>query len=206
MTVTDESTPGATDGVLDATGSVSGGSGSYQYELFADAGLTTSLGTSISITGLTPATYYLQVTDLTNGCITPVESFIINAGVCDSPILTSSSLDNTFCVGADGSVTSTATTSGGEPSSYTFTWYSGASALPGNEVAGPTVIDGATGLTATGLFGGNYTEIGRAAGMGRGKITTVRGSWNEAEEWLKRVGGRCEGGRKLERTERLRQS
>ncbi|MEQ8552368.1 MAG: BspA family leucine-rich repeat surface protein, partial [Cyclobacteriaceae bacterium] len=118
VVVTDESSPGATDGFIDATGAVSGGSGSYQYDWFSDAGLTTPVGSGITLTSLTAGTYYLQISDLSTGCVGSAESFIVNTIGTPTPFITTWST-------TDGTITiPTSTSSYGNYGSYNYdiTW------------------------------------------------------------------------------------
>ncbi|MEQ9021997.1 MAG: LamG-like jellyroll fold domain-containing protein, partial [Pseudomonadales bacterium] len=67
--VTNDSSVGASDGALDATGTASGTPGPYTYQWYSDAGLTTSVGSGPSVGSLSAGTYYLEVTDDPTGCV-----------------------------------------------------------------------------------------------------------------------------------------
>ncbi|MEQ9376203.1 MAG: LamG-like jellyroll fold domain-containing protein [Imperialibacter sp.] len=74
-----ETVAGASDGSLDATGSVAGGSGDYSYEWFQGTNSGgTLLGTAISMLGLTAGDYAFRVTDNVSGCFSAEEVFTIN--------------------------------------------------------------------------------------------------------------------------------
>lgn len=69
---------GSSNGSLDATGTASGGQGGpYSYQWYADAGLSTPIGTGPVISGLDAGSYYLQVTEDATQCISIAETFTI---------------------------------------------------------------------------------------------------------------------------------
>ncbi|MEM9024681.1 MAG: hypothetical protein AAGB22_13125, partial [Bacteroidota bacterium] len=71
---------GLSNGSVSAT--VSGGSGSFTASWFDDAGLSNLVGTGISLSGLGPGTYYVQVTD-TAGCSISDSAVVMDSGVLD---------------------------------------------------------------------------------------------------------------------------
>ena len=70
-----ESAAGTNDGGLDATGAGQGGSGSYTYNWYIDAGLSIPIASAPSISSLASGTYYLEVVDDVTGCISTDQSF-----------------------------------------------------------------------------------------------------------------------------------
>jgi hypothetical protein len=100
----------------------------------------------------------IDVAGNTNNNSTSTDNTITYTQSCTPPTLTTSTTDKTSCVNPNGSAQVTAITAGGEPSSYTMTWYNGASVIPGNEViTNNNVTNGAVGLTAFLLLPGDYT-------------------------------------------------
>lgn len=112
LTVTNETCLGANDGTIDVS-AVSGGSGTYTYswDIIPDPG-------TAAISGLTPGSYTVTVTDVVLGCFTD-STITLNAGpnCCDLVIssLTGTNL-NCFNVN-DGTITIT-TTGGTAPIDY----------------------------------------------------------------------------------------
>jgi hypothetical protein len=75
---------------------------------------------------------------------------------CSAPILGTVKTDKTSCVNPNGTAKVTATTAGGEPSSYTMIWHNGNSTA-GSVVISNGAVNGTTGLTAFLLSPGDYT-------------------------------------------------
>ena len=119
-------TCGANDGT--ATGSATGGTGSYTYSW------SPSGGTNQTATGLAANTYTVTVTDQ-NGCTSDA---IIAVTTTNGPTISLDNSSDALCFGGDGSATVSAT--GGSPA-YTFNW------TPG----------GLTGATQSALSAGSYT-------------------------------------------------
>lgn len=122
-TGTDPSCVG-TDGSI--TISASGGSGSYEYSI--DGGVT--FQPASTFTGLAANSYNIVVNDLSSGCSgTDTYTLNLNAG---GLTVTTSETDET-CVGADGTITITA--SGGS-GSYEYSIDGGATFQPSNSFSG----------------------------------------------------------------------
>lgn len=135
ISATDASCNSGMDGEVDAT--ASGGTGTLDYEWF-DAG-TSSIGTTASVTGLTPGDYDVVVTD-DNSC---TETATVTVGEPTAISLTPSSV-NSNCGQADGEV-SVSATGGTVSSNYTYSWVDASAGTVGNTA------------TVTGLVAGTYT-------------------------------------------------
>ena len=81
IAIMSESSPGASDGSLDATGTATGGSGSYTYQWYSDAELTVTVGSGSFISGLTGGIYYLDVLDISTSCVATVENATVATNI-----------------------------------------------------------------------------------------------------------------------------
>ncbi|MEQ9303368.1 MAG: BspA family leucine-rich repeat surface protein, partial [Marinoscillum sp.] len=181
VVVTDESDVAVSDGVIDATGAVSGGSGSYQYEWYSDAGLTISEGSGIVLSGITAGTYFLEVTDLGTGCVAAAESFIVNTLTLPIPFVTTwSTTDGTITIPTSG-------TPQGNNGTYNYD-------IVWTNLTNPGVGEGATGgevgdYTITGLangdtyqveISGNFSSIYMSNGSEVEKLLSIE-QWGEIQ-------------------------
>ena len=120
--------PALPNGSLDMTGLVDPVGANYRYDLY-DGYQTTGTPTQ-NTTGifspLADGFYTLIVVDEDSGCETdPLQLSIASAP--DNPLINTSVVANTNCVGGSGQITATSQVSGTEPSNYTFRLYDGAS-------------------------------------------------------------------------------
>ncbi|MCH8231746.1 MAG: hypothetical protein IIB82_03755, partial [Bacteroidetes bacterium] len=105
-------------------------------------------------------TYTVRVINDATGCESQRSFFLDDNSI--NPVITLSKTDNTICdigIGFTGSVTAVVTDINGSndyANDYTFTWYQGPTATPGNEVADP---DPLTPLTLEGREGNFYTLV-----------------------------------------------
>jgi len=154
---------GGSDGEITTT--AGGGAGSYTFEWFDNAALSSSIGTGSSITGLSAGTYYVQVTDA-NGCtfdnnltITEPNDIVVNTSVIDAN-----------CGQADG-VVSVASTTGGSGVYVSEVWTDAS----GNTVANTTaVIAGTYFVTVTDDIGCQGTGIANVSDLS-GPVAQIDG-------------------------------
>ncbi len=148
------------NGMIDAVGTASGGSGNYEYILWSGAASGNPLATNNTglFEQLGSGNYSLKVRDLDTDCLSDVSDIRINL-VRDEPIIgLASSTENTNCNTGNGTLSVTATSGISEPiSGYEFSIYQGNNTQAANLLQGPiAVADGSVGHTFTGLLGGNY--------------------------------------------------
>lgn len=154
-----ELTVTATDDLLDcfgdsdgtSTATPSGGTAPYNYQWYADAGLTNPIAgeTNATIIDLSVGTYWVRVTD-DNGCEAST-----SATVDEPPELTVSATDDLLDCNGDDDGTSTATPNGGT-SPYSYQWYLDPGFL--------NPIPGETSATINGLTAGTYYILVTDAG------------------------------------------
>ena len=141
----DVSCNGATDGAILAT--PSGGTGTYTYEWFDDALLTSPIGqTTQTASNLGAGDYWVEVTDL-NGCTASVGVTVSEPVALSVTVAVTSNYNGAdiSCVGAfDGSLTATPADGVGP---YSYIWYSNAAM---------TISIGQTTATAVNLAAGTY--------------------------------------------------
>jgi PKD repeat protein len=142
-------TGNATDGSLNVQ--VSGGTASYQYNLYKTDNLAAPIQslnlsqTSASFTGLAAGAYQVEVVDV-NGCNDVSIATVTSSG---SPLsVSASNLQNAGCGASNGSFTVSAT--GTSP--FTYVLYKNAVQADTGSFSGPT-------LNLTNLTPGNYTLI-----------------------------------------------
>ncbi|WP_258100002.1 LamG-like jellyroll fold domain-containing protein [Marinoscillum pacificum] len=82
---------------------------------------------------------------------------IVAAETCGVLTIIPVSTDNTLCVGGNGLLDFTSTTSTGEPGSYTYKFYEGAVPDPGMLLQEDQILDGSIGFSYSGLSAGIYT-------------------------------------------------
>ncbi len=96
---------GGSDGEVSAT--AGGGAGSYTYEWFDNAALTSSAGSGATVNGLIAGTYYVQVTDA-NGC-----TFDSSVSITEpNEIIVSTTVIDANCALPDGAISVLSTTGG----------------------------------------------------------------------------------------------
>jgi hypothetical protein len=122
-TATPETSAGANNGT--ATATPVGGVSTYTY-------LWSNNETTATITGLTPGTYTVVVTDL-NGC-TSQETMTVSAFAC--ALSTSTSTANVSCAGAANGSVAVALTGGTAP--FTYTWSNGGNTATIGNLSGGT--------------------------------------------------------------------
>jgi len=95
-------------------------------------------------------------------CISAPGTFTITANLDFPAIVTTLVAEQTHCnpsADPNGIINATASTTGGEPSGYTFTWFDGPNTLPGNQLVTGAGIAGNPGLDATDLDKGVYRVL-----------------------------------------------
>jgi gliding motility-associated-like protein len=134
----------------------SGGNPGYNYEWFSDAGLTISIGTGDTQTGLGAGIYYVEATDL-NGCTGTAQEEVFES---NAPSVVVDATNDVDCFGnSTGDIF--ITVSGGTPN-YTFDW--------DNDGTGDN--DDAEDLT--GVIAGTYNvTVTDAAGCSAVEVATI---------------------------------
>ncbi|MFY0600829.1 MAG: T9SS type A sorting domain-containing protein [Cyclobacteriaceae bacterium] len=151
---------GGGNGAVDVTNAilqdgVPSAASNFTFEWFAgDAPTGPTIGTSASIANLSSGDYTLVVTNASTTCQSAAAGFIINDNLSDAPVISSALQDDRFCVGANGEITVTASSTS-EPADYTFKLYAGIGT--GTTPILDEVRVGSTGFVQQSLESGIYT-------------------------------------------------
>jgi len=124
VTGTDVTCYGARDGMVAST--TTGGTTAYSYAWYSTSSGTAILGqTASTLTGRSPGTYYVRVTDA-NGCSVTSSNATITQ---PAALLVSVSKTNVSCYGGSNATANAAASGGNAP--YTYTWTNASSQVVG---------------------------------------------------------------------------
>lgn len=130
---------GQSNGTVTVT-NVTGGTAPYKYDWKNSAG--TSIGTTVTISGLAAGTYDVVITD-DNGCTVTASAIVNNIG---GPVLTSITGTDNLCFGQTNGTATVTVTNGTGSTPYTYSWIGGTSA-----------VTSSTSSTISGLAAGTYS-------------------------------------------------
>ncbi|MDW3191629.1 MAG: hypothetical protein R8G66_04670, partial [Cytophagales bacterium] len=148
---------GNPNGVIDISSSVDPGTDmdTYTFSLYSGFSTSTLLASNSTgvFSGLAGGFYTVTALSTTSECIT-VPATVSLADVPDLPNISTSTTDDEYCVNGNGTITVTSTSSGDEPSSYTYEIFDGANTTTLLQTV--NITDGSAGTTFTDLEDGTY--------------------------------------------------
>ncbi|WMN08030.1 gliding motility-associated C-terminal domain-containing protein [Marivirga arenosa] len=160
---------GAPNGQLTATGA--SGSGSYGYEWFVGSDATIAFNDGVdgniigangeTIQNIAAGDYTIRVTDLATGCRT-TQNIYLDENIIDPVVSLAVTTPMTDC-SFDGVITPTITSANAAPSGHSFTWHAGQSiadpVIAVTTDAGTSNPELSTANTGTTIYSGYYTVV-----------------------------------------------
>ena len=150
----------ATVNEITINGAGLGNTTGYTFKWLQSNGTTVIAGSGSAATIAVPlaaGSYFVQATNTTTNCKSPITNFVINDTHANPVVTLLSSLDNTHCTGMAPNGTMTIQINGGAPvADFTIEWFEGnGTSTPLGTTVGTT--GGVNNETAQAIVGGTYT-------------------------------------------------